>query len=88
MKQKLPVNLARKDQKRLNKQEPIRNTKAERQLLGELYADKAYLEKLLKDEGLSPLYLTRCHRLFLLTNQVHFYPLYGGWQSFSSGGLN
>ncbi|XP_059582927.1 outer dynein arm-docking complex subunit 4 isoform X3 [Alligator mississippiensis] len=52
MKQKLPVNLARKDQKRLNKQEPIRNTKAERQLLGELYADKAYLEKLLKDEDL------------------------------------
>uniref|UniRef100_A0A7M4EDJ2 Outer dynein arm-docking complex subunit 4 n=1 Tax=Crocodylus porosus TaxID=8502 RepID=A0A7M4EDJ2_CROPO len=52
MKQKLPVNLARKDQKRLDKQEPVRNVKAERQLLGELYADKAYLEKLLRDEDL------------------------------------
>lgn len=34
----------------MKKQSP----KTERQLLGELYADKAYLEKLLKDEGFSP----------------------------------
>ncbi|XP_040473058.1 outer dynein arm-docking complex subunit 4 isoform X2 [Falco naumanni] len=41
-----------KDQKWTRKQEPVRNPKTERQLLGELYADKAYLEKLLKDEDL------------------------------------
>ncbi|KFP71786.1 Tetratricopeptide repeat protein 25, partial [Acanthisitta chloris] len=41
-----------KDQKRTRKQEPVRNPRTERQLLGELYADKAYLEKLLKDEEL------------------------------------
>ncbi|NWW75772.1 TTC25 protein, partial [Climacteris rufus] len=37
-----------KDRKKTRKQNP----KTERQLLGELYADKAYLEKLLKDEDL------------------------------------
>ncbi|NXC55871.1 TTC25 protein, partial [Aleadryas rufinucha] len=41
-------NKPAKDQKRTKKQSP----KTERQLLGELYADKAYLEKLLKDEDL------------------------------------
>ncbi|NWV06291.1 TTC25 protein, partial [Ptilonorhynchus violaceus] len=41
-------NKPTKDQKRTKKQTP----KTERQLLGELYADKAYLEKLLKDEDL------------------------------------
>ncbi|KFP30802.1 Tetratricopeptide repeat protein 25, partial [Colius striatus] len=41
-----------KDQKRTKKQKPVRNPKMERQLLGELYADKAYLEKLLKDKDL------------------------------------
>ncbi|KAF1469729.1 Tetratricopeptide repeat protein 25, partial [Eudyptula minor novaehollandiae] len=40
------------DQKWTRKQRPVRNPKIERQLLGELYADKAYLEKLLKDEDL------------------------------------
>ncbi|KFP20720.1 Tetratricopeptide repeat protein 25, partial [Egretta garzetta] len=49
--QKLQIKLA-KDQKRTRKQEPVRNPKTERQLLGELYADKAYLEKLLKDKDL------------------------------------
>ncbi|NWR48840.1 TTC25 protein, partial [Regulus satrapa] len=37
-----------KDQKQTKKQSP----KTEKQLLGQLYADKAYLEKLLKDEDL------------------------------------
>ncbi|NXY60361.1 TTC25 protein, partial [Callaeas wilsoni] len=41
-------NKPTKDQKWTKKQSP----KTERQLLGELYADKAYLEKLLKDEDL------------------------------------
>ncbi|XP_031456489.1 tetratricopeptide repeat protein 25 [Phasianus colchicus] len=49
--QKLQIKLT-KDQKCTKKQEPARNQKTERQLLGELYADKAYLEKLLKDEDL------------------------------------
>ncbi|XP_035424320.1 outer dynein arm-docking complex subunit 4 isoform X2 [Cygnus atratus] len=49
--QKLQIKLT-KDQKWTKKQEPQRNPKVERQLLGELYADKAYLEKLLKDEDL------------------------------------
>ncbi|KFQ94550.1 Tetratricopeptide repeat protein 25, partial [Nipponia nippon] len=49
--QKLQTKLT-KDQKWTRKQEPARNPKTERQLLGELYADKAYLEKLLKDEDL------------------------------------
>ncbi|NXS26127.1 TTC25 protein, partial [Pomatostomus ruficeps] len=41
-------NKPTKDQKQTKKKSP----KTERQLLGELYADKAYLEKLLKDEDL------------------------------------
>ncbi|NWV87598.1 TTC25 protein, partial [Machaerirhynchus nigripectus] len=41
-------NKPTKEQKRMKKQSP----KTEQQLLGELYADKAYLEKLLKDEDL------------------------------------
>ncbi|KAF1676630.1 Tetratricopeptide repeat protein 25, partial [Pygoscelis papua] len=45
-------NKVTKDQKWTRKQQPVRNPKIERQLLGELYADKAYLEKLLKDEDL------------------------------------
>ncbi|NXF13032.1 TTC25 protein, partial [Smithornis capensis] len=49
--QKLQNKLT-KDQKLTRKQEPVKNPKIERQLLGELYADKAYLEKLLKDEDL------------------------------------
>uniref|UniRef100_A0A8C3BV68 Outer dynein arm-docking complex subunit 4 n=1 Tax=Cairina moschata TaxID=8855 RepID=A0A8C3BV68_CAIMO len=49
--QKLQIKLT-KDQQWTKKQEPQRNPKVERQLLGELYADKAYLEKLLKDEDL------------------------------------
>ncbi|XP_059686135.1 outer dynein arm-docking complex subunit 4 [Gavia stellata] len=49
--QKLQIKLT-KDQKWTRKQEHVRNPKTERQLLGELYADKAYLEKLLKDEDL------------------------------------
>ncbi|KAF1668831.1 Tetratricopeptide repeat protein 25, partial [Aptenodytes patagonicus] len=44
-------NKVTKDQKWTRKQ-PVRNPKTERQLLGELYADKAYLEKLLKDKDL------------------------------------
>lgn len=31
-----------------------KSPKTEQQLLGALYADKAFLEKLLKDEGVSP----------------------------------
>ncbi|XP_010074732.1 PREDICTED: tetratricopeptide repeat protein 25, partial [Pterocles gutturalis] len=49
--QKLQTQLT-KDQKRTKKQQPGRNPKTERELLGELYADKAYLEKLLQDEDL------------------------------------
>ncbi|KAM6114837.1 outer dynein arm-docking complex subunit 4 [Phoenicopterus ruber ruber] len=49
--QKLQIKLT-KDQKWTRKQERVRNPKTERQLLGELYADKAYLEKLLKDKDL------------------------------------
>ncbi|XP_065278769.1 outer dynein arm-docking complex subunit 4 [Emys orbicularis] len=52
VKQKLQVKAPKKDQKQQSKVGPIRNEKTERQLLGELYADKAYLEKLLKDEDL------------------------------------
>ncbi|XP_073182142.1 outer dynein arm-docking complex subunit 4 isoform X2 [Lepidochelys kempii] len=52
VKQKLQVKAPKKDQKQQSKVEPIRNEKTERQLLGELYVDKAYLEKLLKDEDL------------------------------------
>ncbi|NXC18268.1 TTC25 protein, partial [Corythaeola cristata] len=49
--QKLQVKVT-KDQKWTRKREPVRNPKIERLLLGELYADKAYLEKLLEDEDL------------------------------------
>ncbi|XP_050790576.1 outer dynein arm-docking complex subunit 4 [Gopherus flavomarginatus] len=52
VKQKLQVKAPKKDQKQQSKAGPIRNEKTERQLLGELYADKAYLEKLLKDADL------------------------------------
>ncbi|NXG53380.1 TTC25 protein, partial [Psilopogon haemacephalus] len=41
-----------KDQKWAKKQKPVRNPKIEQQLLGELYADKTYLEELLKDKDL------------------------------------
>ncbi|XP_068023127.1 outer dynein arm-docking complex subunit 4 [Melanerpes formicivorus] len=41
-----------KDQKWAKKEKPVRSPRAERQLLGELYADKAYLEELLKDKDL------------------------------------
>ncbi|KAM7137620.1 outer dynein arm-docking complex subunit 4 isoform 1-T1 [Macrochelys suwanniensis] len=52
VKPKLQVKAPKKDQKQQSKVGPIRNEKTERQLLGELYVDKAYLEKLLKDEDL------------------------------------
>ncbi|XP_043359453.1 outer dynein arm-docking complex subunit 4 isoform X2 [Dermochelys coriacea] len=52
VKQKLQGKAPKKDQKQQSKVEPSRNEKTERQLLGELYVDKAYLEKLLKDEDL------------------------------------
>nr|XP_056720662.1 outer dynein arm-docking complex subunit 4 [Euleptes europaea] len=52
-KQKLQVKFPQKDTRYGNRQqEPARNEKTERQLLGELYVDKAFLEKLLKDEDL------------------------------------
>ncbi|XP_066485346.1 outer dynein arm-docking complex subunit 4 [Tiliqua scincoides] len=51
-KQKLQMRFPKKDLKYQAKQEPVRNEKTERQLLGELYVDKAFLEKLLKDEAL------------------------------------
>ncbi|XP_074417633.1 outer dynein arm-docking complex subunit 4 [Larus michahellis] len=47
--QKLPIKLPKECTR---KQKTVRNPKTERQLLGELYADKAYLEKLLKDKDL------------------------------------
>uniref|UniRef100_A0A8D0HBX7 Outer dynein arm-docking complex subunit 4 n=1 Tax=Sphenodon punctatus TaxID=8508 RepID=A0A8D0HBX7_SPHPU len=51
--EKLQIKPPKKDTQRQSKQqEPVRNEKTERQLLGELYVDKAYLEKLLKDEDL------------------------------------
>ncbi|NXK15992.1 TTC25 protein, partial [Arenaria interpres] len=49
--QKLQLKLA-KDQRCQWRWKSVRNPKTERQLLGELYADKVYLEKLLKDEDL------------------------------------
>ncbi|XP_061444909.1 outer dynein arm-docking complex subunit 4 isoform X2 [Rhineura floridana] len=53
-KQKLQIRFLKKDAKYLSKQqEPVRNEKTERQLLGELYVDKTFLEKLLKDEDLT-----------------------------------
>ncbi|XP_060111652.1 outer dynein arm-docking complex subunit 4 [Heteronotia binoei] len=52
-KQKLQVRFPEKDKRYGSRpQEPTRNAKTERQLLGELYIDKAFLEKLLKDEDL------------------------------------
>ncbi|KFV63251.1 Tetratricopeptide repeat protein 25, partial [Dryobates pubescens] len=48
--QKPQIKLS-KDQKWAKKEKPVRNPRAERQLLGELYADKTYLEELLKDKG-------------------------------------
>uniref|UniRef100_A0A8D2LPD2 Outer dynein arm-docking complex subunit 4 n=1 Tax=Varanus komodoensis TaxID=61221 RepID=A0A8D2LPD2_VARKO len=52
--EKLQIKYPKKDAKYLSKQqEPMRNEKTERQLLGELYVDKAFLEKLLKDEDLT-----------------------------------
>ncbi|NXN43123.1 TTC25 protein, partial [Rhinoptilus africanus] len=47
--QKLPIKLPKECTR---KRKTVRNPKIERQLLGELYADKAYLEKLLEDEDL------------------------------------
>ncbi|NXS61369.1 TTC25 protein, partial [Brachypteracias leptosomus] len=49
--EKLQIRLT-KDQKWTKKQKPVRNPRTERQLLGEFYADKVYLEKLLKDKEL------------------------------------
>ncbi|XP_053944682.1 outer dynein arm-docking complex subunit 4 isoform X1 [Cuculus canorus] len=49
--QKLQIKLT-KDEKRTKNQVPVRNPKAQRQFLGEFYADKAYLENLLKDKDL------------------------------------
>ncbi|NXC36801.1 TTC25 protein, partial [Campylorhamphus procurvoides] len=43
-------NKSTKDQKGTKKQQTVKNPKTERQLLGQLYDDKVYLEKLLKDE--------------------------------------
>ncbi|NXG05954.1 TTC25 protein, partial [Sakesphorus luctuosus] len=43
-------NKPTKDQKGMKKQEPVKNPKTERELLGRLYDDKAFLEKMLKDE--------------------------------------
>ncbi|XP_054849425.1 outer dynein arm-docking complex subunit 4-like isoform X2 [Eublepharis macularius] len=53
-KQKLQVKFPEKDMRYGTRQQeqPARNEKTERQLLGELYVDKAFLEKLLKDEDL------------------------------------
>lgn len=51
------MRFPKKDMKCQAKQEPVRNEKTERQLLGELYVDKAFLEKLLKDEGFQLLHL-------------------------------
>ncbi|KFQ41551.1 Tetratricopeptide repeat protein 25, partial [Nestor notabilis] len=49
--QKVQIKLT-KNQKRTKNQKPVRNPRTERELLGELYADKAYLEKLLNDKDL------------------------------------
>ncbi|KAJ7421073.1 Tetratricopeptide repeat protein 25 [Willisornis vidua] len=43
-------NKQTKDQKGMKKQEPVKNPKTERELLGRLYDDKTFLEKMLKDE--------------------------------------
>ncbi|KAM4623252.1 outer dynein arm-docking complex subunit 4 [Discoglossus pictus] len=50
-KQKLQVKANKKDSKQ-KKEDPARSQKTVRQLLGELYNDKEYLESLLKDEAL------------------------------------
>ncbi|XP_053550123.1 outer dynein arm-docking complex subunit 4 [Bombina bombina] len=50
-KQKVQVKVAKKDSKK-QKDDPVRSQKTVRQLLGELYNDKEYLEALLKDEAL------------------------------------
>ncbi|XP_008504008.2 tetratricopeptide repeat protein 25 isoform X1 [Calypte anna] len=49
--EKLSIKLT-KAQKRAKKQKPVRNPKIERQLLGDLYDDRLYLEELLKDKDL------------------------------------
>ncbi|KAJ7313521.1 hypothetical protein JRQ81_004970 [Phrynocephalus forsythii] len=51
-KQKHQIKIPKKDGRYSKQQEPVKNEKTERQLLGELYVDKAFLEKLLKDEDL------------------------------------
>ncbi|XP_064492381.1 outer dynein arm-docking complex subunit 4 [Pseudopipra pipra] len=45
-------NIATKDQKGTKKKQRVKNPKTERELLGQLYDDKTFLEKLLKDEDL------------------------------------
>ncbi|XP_061199201.1 outer dynein arm-docking complex subunit 4 [Neopsephotus bourkii] len=49
--QKVPIKVA-KNPKWTKNQKAVRNPRTERELLGELYADKAYLEKLLNDKDL------------------------------------
>ncbi|NXH12609.1 TTC25 protein, partial [Bucco capensis] len=49
--EKAPSRLS-KDQSWTKKEKAVRNPRREKQLLGELYADKVYLEKLLKDKDL------------------------------------
>ncbi|CAH2301908.1 tetratricopeptide repeat 25 [Pelobates cultripes] len=51
-KQKTTVKVPKKDTKQQKKVDPLRSQKTTRQLLGELYNDKEYLEALLKDEDL------------------------------------
>ncbi|XP_032567387.1 tetratricopeptide repeat protein 25 isoform X1 [Chiroxiphia lanceolata] len=45
-------NIPTKDQKGTKKKQRVKNPKTERELLGQLYDDKTFLEKLLKDEDL------------------------------------
>uniref|UniRef100_A0A8C5QV23 Outer dynein arm-docking complex subunit 4 n=1 Tax=Leptobrachium leishanense TaxID=445787 RepID=A0A8C5QV23_9ANUR len=51
-KQKENTKAAKKDQKQQKKEDPLRSQKTARQLLGELYSDKEYLEALLQDQDL------------------------------------
>ncbi|MBN3296485.1 TTC25 protein, partial [Amia calva] len=51
-KSKSPVRPLKKEKKLQSKKESPKSGKTVRQLLGELYSDKEYLEKLLKDEDL------------------------------------
>ncbi|XP_031750580.1 tetratricopeptide repeat protein 25 isoform X2 [Xenopus tropicalis] len=51
-KQKAQVKVQKKDTKQQKKVDPERSQKTARQLLGELYSDKEYLESLLRDEAL------------------------------------